>query len=116
MINEKTVGISAGISAGITVTILAIAALLSGNGLAENSNFAIPVFAEKKDNNDNHEKNNDHDNDDFCKELRDEFEELNDVVNLDTATDEQIDAVEELRKFLVFEFDCVDEFEDFEWT
>jgi hypothetical protein len=105
MIHGKTVGITIGISAMITVTILAVAALLSGSG-----------FAEKNDNNGNHEKNNDHDNDDFCEELRDEFEELNDVVNLDTATDEQIDAVEELRKFLVFEFDCVDEFEDFEWT
>jgi len=50
MINEKTIG--------ITITILTIAALLSGSGLAENSNFAIPVFAEKNDNNDNHDDNN----------------------------------------------------------
>jgi hypothetical protein len=34
MIHGKTVGITIGISAMITVTILAVAALLSGSGLA----------------------------------------------------------------------------------
>jgi hypothetical protein len=88
--------------------LISLAALLMVT-VVGSSYSAIPVFAEGNN-------NNNHDKDDFCDELLDEFEDLNDVINLDTAPDEQIDALEELRVFLVLEFDCVDEFEDFEWT
>jgi hypothetical protein len=44
------------------------------------------------------------------------IEKLNNVVNDETLTNEQFDAVENLRLFLVYKLHCVDEFEGFEWS
>jgi hypothetical protein len=44
------------------------------------------------------------------------IEKLNNVVNDETITDEQFDAVENLRLFLAYKLNCVDEFEGFEWS
>jgi hypothetical protein len=57
-----------------------------------------------------------HDKGNICEDLVAEFEKLNNVVNDETLTDEQFDAVEDLRLFLVFKLHCVDEFEGFEWS
>jgi hypothetical protein len=64
--------------------------------------------------NDKHKEK--HDKGNICGGLVAEFEKLNDVVNDETLTGEQFDAVEDLRLFLVFKLHCVDEFEGFEWS
>jgi hypothetical protein len=51
----------------------------------------------------------------FCSKLSHYFSEIRDVINIENTSEEKLDAISALRVFLVVEFNCADEFEDFEW-
>ena len=66
------------------------------------------MVAEEKDTHDYH-------NSDLCSDLHQQFGEIRKVINIESVSEEQLNAIGSLRVFLVEEFDCFDEFEKFEW-